>query len=194
MKSSAYQRLDDIDTVNINWQEFYAVAHEALMNLARAQFNLSLHDAQDVVQEVIIAMHNHIISNRFDASKGKLKSWMIHFGKWRIIDIIRRNKNRNARFDALEDAHVECCASKDAGVVHHLIEQEDHQHRMQVIKLALKAVPSKKYQAIFLDWITTGDSPQQLAAKHKVPISQIYLAKHRAKAIVQHQIQQMNHG
>ena len=81
-----------------HWAEFYNHYYHYFRSLTHA-YNLNHQDAEDVVQDIFVAIANQFKNDKFDSSKGCLHAWVQKFAKWRIIDIIRRNKTQSKYFD-----------------------------------------------------------------------------------------------
>jgi RNA polymerase sigma-70 factor (ECF subfamily) len=85
------KRWDD----SAGWQEFFERYWELIYNVAR-QAGLNDAEAQDVVQETVIAVARKIGEFKADARRGSFKSWLLGQARWRIGDQFRARK-REAR-------------------------------------------------------------------------------------------------
>ncbi len=66
-------------------------------------------EAEDLVQETLLAMHNH--RHTYDAGQ-PLTAWLHAIAKYKLIDLLRRRGRHESRNDALDDAQ-ELVASTD---------------------------------------------------------------------------------
>src|SRR6202023_1308471 len=87
-RSSLLSRLRDAGD-NVSWQTFFDTYWRLLYNVARKS-GLDDPDAQDVVQETVIAVAGKMPEFRYDAAKGSFKSWLLLITRRRIHDHLRR--------------------------------------------------------------------------------------------------------
>src|SRR6266571_7039166 len=77
------------------WREFFETYWELIYNVAR-KAGLTDAEAQDVVQETVIAVARKIGEFKADPRRGPFKSWLLGQARWRIGDQFRARK-REAR-------------------------------------------------------------------------------------------------
>src|SRR5678816_1887940 len=83
-RSSLLSRLRNLDD-NRSWRTFFDTYWRLIYNVARKS-GLSDEDAQDVVQETVIAVARKMPAFRYDASKGSFKQWLLLITRRRICD------------------------------------------------------------------------------------------------------------
>src|SRR5438093_4920879 len=102
---SRLRNLDDQEC----WRVFFDRYWELLYNVAR-QAGLSEPEAQDIVQETIIAVAKAIPDFRYDPARGSFKQWLLRIAGRRIIDQLRRKYRQPPRaeveLDALDEAET----------------------------------------------------------------------------------------
>src|SRR6185436_20130176 len=74
-----------------SWQEFFDSYWGLIYGVAR-KAGLNDADAQDVVQETIIATARKMPEFRYDPSVGTFKAWLMRLTRWRIADHFRRQQ------------------------------------------------------------------------------------------------------
>lgn len=178
--------------MSLDWKVLREETNGLLMSIARQQFNLSVHDAEDVVQDVYISFAKQVSKGLFDKTKGNIISWMTHFAKWRIIDALRRNASRNKYFveqdeDSIEQQQAESCDV----FFEQLFEAEDKDFKRRVLRYALASIKSKKQRIIFKEILRGRLSVQQIAEKYNTTAANVYLAKHRVGAAVTKEIERI---
>src|SRR5436190_24241879 len=72
-----------------SWRLFFETYCRLLYNVARKS-GLSDSDAQDVVQETVIAVARKMPEFRYDPAKGSFKNWLLLITRRRIHDYFRR--------------------------------------------------------------------------------------------------------
>lgn len=79
----------------VGWMEFFETYWELIYNVAQ-KAGLNDVEAQDVVQETVIAVARKIGDFKADPRRGSFKSWLLGQARWRIGDQFRARK-RTAR-------------------------------------------------------------------------------------------------
>ena len=81
--------------------------HDPLMHLGQ-RMGLSHEEAEEAVQETLVAFHGDLREGRFDPGKGSLFSWVWRLGRWKCIEQHRRRPlDLRRRADVLEDRWAE---------------------------------------------------------------------------------------
>jgi RNA polymerase sigma-70 factor (ECF subfamily) len=75
------------------WQEFFDTYWKLIYGVARRS-GLSDAEAQDVVQETMIAVARHMPGFNYDPANGSFKAWLLNMTRWRITDQVRRRSKR----------------------------------------------------------------------------------------------------
>jgi RNA polymerase sigma-70 factor (ECF subfamily) len=73
------------------WREFFETYWELIYNLAR-KVGLNDAEAQEVVQETVIAVARTIGEFKTDPRRGSFKSWLLGQARWRIGDQFRARR------------------------------------------------------------------------------------------------------
>src|SRR5438270_6344868 len=87
-RRSLLSRLRDLSDSD-SWRTFFDTYWRLIYNLARKS-GLSDGDAQDVVQETVIAVARKMPDFRYDPAKGSFKQWLRLITRRRIQDQFRR--------------------------------------------------------------------------------------------------------
>ena len=74
-----------------SWQEFYRVYGKLVRDFA-FQAGLTDTEAQEVVQETVIAVANKIAEFKTDPARGSFSAWLMHTTRWRIADQLRKRQ------------------------------------------------------------------------------------------------------
>src|SRR5206468_3733232 len=86
-----------------SWQDFFDTYSELIYNVA-VKAGLSHAEAQEVVQETIIAVAKNIGEFKADPAHGSFSGWLMQLTRWRILDQCRKRQtesclSRTARRD-----------------------------------------------------------------------------------------------
>src|SRR2546423_11710705 len=72
-----------------SWQEFFDTYWRLIYNVA-VKTGLSDTEAQEVVQETVIAVAKNISGFKADPAHGSFSAWLMHTTRWRIADQFRK--------------------------------------------------------------------------------------------------------
>ena len=101
-RSSLIQRLKA--TINgESWEEFFHTYWELIYNVAR-RAGLSEADAQDIVQETILKVHNSLDRFEYNRKRGTFKGWLRTVTRSRLNDFFKKQQRRPALNQPLEEA------------------------------------------------------------------------------------------
>lgn len=87
-RPSLLAALDD-NAAGAGWLEFYHSYAPAVFRVARRR-GMSQHDAEDVVQQTMLAISRHIGGFAYDRDRGTFRSWVRRIAESRIVDFARR--------------------------------------------------------------------------------------------------------
>lgn len=165
------------------WKLIYAVAVKAGLTDA---------EAQDVVQETVVAVAKQMREGGYDRTKSSFKNWLCLITRRRIIDHFRRRTKLKKRPPASETtsrtdtiARVPDPASLELDAVW------DEEWRKNLVDAAIERVKqqvsSKQFQ--IFDLAVLKDLPVREVTKLlKVNAAQVYLARHRVSALVKKEV------
>jgi RNA polymerase sigma-70 factor (ECF subfamily) len=74
-----------------SWEEFYRVYGKLIRDFA-VQAGLSPAEADDVVQETVIAISRHLPTYQYQPKKCRFKTWLLNQTSWRIKDQFRKRR------------------------------------------------------------------------------------------------------
>ena len=98
-RDSLLSRMKDLGD-DASWRNFFEIYWELIYNLARKN-GLTDTEAQDVVQDTVIAVSRNIAGFRTGAEHGSFKAYLLKQTRWRIADQFR-NRDKFARRAAVE--------------------------------------------------------------------------------------------
>jgi RNA polymerase sigma-70 factor (ECF subfamily) len=94
-----------------SWRDFFEAYWELIYNLAR-KTGLTDVEAQDVVQNTVIAVSRNIGGFQTGAQHGSFKAWLLQQARWRIADQFRK-RDKFARLPGLETANQHQSPAED---------------------------------------------------------------------------------
>ena len=172
-----------------SWRTFFDTYWRLLYNVARKS-GLSEADAQDVVQETVIAVARKMPEFRYDPAKGSFKRWLLLITRRRIQDHFRR-VYRTIPTSSVAEAEIGRALERvpaptlppDAQIE----EAWEEEWRANFFQGALARVRQranpKQYQ-VFDCCVLQGMPPAKVARMLGLNAGQVYLAKHRISRAV----------
>jgi len=178
-RSSLIQRLKA--TINgESWEEFFHTYWELIYNVAR-RTGLSEADAQDIVQETILKVHNSLDRFEYNRKRGTFKGWLRTVTRSRLNDFFKKQQRRPALNQPLEEAADELQNLEDpeGPEIEKIWDEEWNRNLIQAALSRTKKLSSPKQFQIFkchyIDEWTVRETCRTLG----VNAAQVYMAKQR---------------
>jgi len=190
-RSSLVNRLHNWDDHG-GWQDFFD-SYWKLIYAVAVKAGLSDAEAQDVVQETVVAVAKQMREGGYDRARSSFKNWLCLITRRRIIDHFRRRTPVKKRSLSASDdtsrtntvARVADPASLELDAVW------DEEWRKNLVDAAIERVKHqvapKQFQ--IFDLSVLKELPVRDVAKLlKVNAAQVYLARHRISALVKKEV------
>lgn len=178
-RSSLIQRLKA--TINgESWEEFFHTYWELIYNVAR-RAGLSEADAQDIVQETILKVHNSLDRFEYNRKRGTFKGWLRTVTRSRLNDFFKKQQRRPAFNKPLVEAADELQNLEDpeGPEIEKIWDEEWNRNLIQAALSRTKKLSSPKQFQIFkchyIDEWTVRETCRTLG----VNAAQVYMAKQR---------------
>jgi RNA polymerase sigma-70 factor (ECF subfamily) len=178
---------------NPSWQDFFDTYWKLIYDIA-TKAGLNVDEAKDVVQETMISVAKQMPDFEYDRA-GSFKTWLFKLTRWRIADQLRKRQGSSADDladdidadtklkDKIEDPTSESLnALWDAEWEKHLLDAA-----MEKVK---RRIDPEKYQ-IFDFYVNKEWPPAKIAESFNIPVSQVYLAKHRVSEMIAEEIKKL---
>ena len=175
-----------------SWQDFFDTYWKLIYGVAR-KAGLIEAEAQDVVQETMMAVARHMPNFKYDPAIGSFKAWLLNMTRWRIVDQLRKRQPSQPHYASAGGAttgtatidKVADPASLDLDKVW------DEAWERALLDAALVRVKVRldpqKYQ-IFDFYVNKDWAPEKVAAAFEVSVEQVYLAKHRVTEMIKEEV------
>lgn len=189
-RQSLLSRLKDWDDQD-SWRDFFELYWRLIFDVARKS-GLSETDAQDVVQETIMAVAKQMPEFRYDRNRGQFKGWLCQITRRRIADRLRK-QYREPKSSG-EDAHAETLnevADTTVETLDALWEQEWKQHLYQLAVERVKRRVRPEHFQIFDLYVIQGWPVTQVAKALSVSIPLIYVTRHRVGLMLRGEIKRL---
>jgi RNA polymerase sigma factor (sigma-70 family) len=190
-RQSLLVRLQDWDDQE-SWRDFFNTYWRLIYNTA-VKSGLTDAEAQEVVQETVVAVAKQMQDQKYDSAAGSFKAWLLRLTRWRIADQFRKRRpdaapaaehpdetRRTAVIDRIPDP-----ASLDVDAIW------DEEWEQTVLEAATERVKRQvnpdQYQ-IFDLYVIRKWPARKVAKTLNVSLTQVYLAKHRIVRLVKKEV------
>jgi RNA polymerase sigma-70 factor (ECF subfamily) len=179
-----------------SWQDFFETYWSLIYGVA-VKRGLSKSEAQDVVQETMIAVAKHMPAFKYDPTLGSFKSWLLSMTRWRISDQLRKRQplyvyQKFADETSLGDNKNNAASANHTAPDLDKIWDEEWEKNLLAVATAKarRRLDPKQYQ-IFDFYVNKQWVPERVAKALAVPVSQVYLAKHRVTEAIRLEIERL---
>jgi RNA polymerase sigma-70 factor (ECF subfamily) len=178
-----------------SWQDFFDTYWQLIYRVAIKR-GLSESEAQDVVQETMVAVAKHMPGFKYDPKVGSFKAWLLNLTRWRITDQYRK-RARYAESHAVLDENA-----TGTSVIEKVPDETDHnlstvwdsEWERNILSAALAKVKRKvdpqRFQMFDL-YVNKQWPPGKVAEAFGVPVAQVYLAKHRVTDALREEVKRL---
>jgi len=167
-----------------SWQDFFDTYWKLIHRMAISG-GLTEIEAQEVVQETMLAVAKHMPGFKYDPVIGSFKSWLFNMTRWRMADQIRKRQPQIADTIITEPA-TNVAVSLDE-IVPDLTSLWEKEWEKNLVKATMRNVKHRldpqKYQ-IFDFYVKKSWPPEKVAKSLGISVEQVYLAKHRIMEMV----------
>jgi RNA polymerase sigma-70 factor (ECF subfamily) len=175
-----------------SWQEFNDLYTKLIFGFA-IKAGLTEDEAQEVVQETLIAAARHLPEFRYDPKKCSFKTWLLNMSNWRVQDQMRKRHGpatpQPAHHPIYEDgrtrtATIERVPDPPGTGLETIWEDEWKKTLLEAALARVKAQVDLKQWQIFDLYALKQWSVKDVAKALGVSSSRVYLAKHRISALI----------
>lgn len=174
------------------WNRFFNSYWKLIYHSAR-KAGLADADAQEVVQDTVIAITKSIEGFEYDRAKGSFKGWLMKTTKWKIVDQFRKIQRKQSRESADASEHLEQIPDNLPGIDSYW---EDHWQK-ELLEAAMERVKEEVnplYYQVYDRLVLRDKKAKEVADELAIPVSQVYLAKHRITEALKKAVEEMNEG
>ena len=178
-----------------SWQDFFDTYWKLIYGVA-IKGGLTATEAQDVVQETMIAVARHMPSFKYDPVLGSFKTWLLNMTRWRITDQLRKRGPFVGYHPAAEDTatgtrvidKVVDPTGRDLDALWDA-EWEKNLYDSAIARVKRQLDP-QKFQ-IFDLYVNKVWSAKKVAATFGISVDQVYLAKHRTTELIREEVERL---
>jgi RNA polymerase sigma-70 factor (ECF subfamily) len=195
-RTSLLSRLKNWDDQE-SWKEFFDTYWRMLYSVA-VKSGLTNAEAQDIVQEAIVAVAKKMPQFKYDPAIGSFKSWLMLIIRRKIIDLARKRQRELPRHAAsspttetARTATLERVPDPDAGQIDAIYEEEWQQGMLEMAVERVKQKTDLKQFQIFHCYALKSWPVGEVARHFRVTSNQVYVTKHRVSALIKEEIKKL---
>lgn len=178
-RQSLLARLQDLDD-QASWREFFETYWRLIHNVA-LKAGLTPSEAQEAVQETMIAAARKLPGFTYDPAKDSFKGWLLHITRYRIADQFRKRLPALAPHadDATRTALAERTADPASFDWNSLWDAEWEEHLVRAALERVKQQVKPEHYEIYHLHVLKERPVLEVARTLGVNVAQVYLVKHR---------------
>ena len=174
-----------------SWRVFFDTYWKLIYNAA-IRAGLTDAEAQDVVQETVIAVSKNMPAFVYDPAKGSFKVWLMRQTAWRItaqfrkrlpVESLRREPRTATKTTALERVEDPAPSALEASW--------DEEWERNLLEAALRRVKAKvdaKHYQIFDLYVHKRWPVSKVANDLRISTARVYLVKHRVGKLLKQEL------
>jgi len=193
-----------------SWQAFFDTYWQLIYNVA-LKAGLTHAEAQEVVQETIIAVANKISEFKTDPARGSFGAWLMRLTRWRITDQLRRRRKFGAQASAGSAGAGEGTVLKrgpqaddtsttdaldripdPAGIALESVFQEEWEKHLMAAALeqVKRQVSPRQYQMFDLHVLQKLSVPET-ARTVQASVASVYMSKYRVSMLLKKEVRKL---
>ena len=194
-RASLPDRLKNLDDA-ASWNEFYQTYHRLIYSVARRS-GLSEVEAEEALQDTVIAVAKKMPGFTYDPGKDSFKGWLLAVTRWRILDQLQKRQpaarenpppptataDDGTRTDTIE--RIPDPVGMDLTAIWH---EEWQRNLLQTALARIKRqVHPQQYEIYYLH-VVLEKPVREVARTLGVSAGQVYLAKYRIGRLLKKEI------
>jgi RNA polymerase sigma-70 factor (ECF subfamily) len=211
-RASLLERLKDLGD-DASWNEFARTYHELIFSVAR-RAGLNETEAEEVVQDTLIAVAKKMPGFTYDPAKDSFKGWLLTVTRWRVRDRLEKRKREShvltlpadTAAQPLGEGRGEGRLSDDAtsrtatvervpdpvpGDLEAVWNEEWEKHLLQTALARIKRTVHPQQYEIYHLHVILGQPVREVTRALGVNAGQVYLARHRVGRALKQEIRRL---
>lgn len=188
-RSSLLFRLKELNDSQ-SWDEFFQAYNKSIHKIATGR-GLTRIEAEEVVQETMVAAARHMPEFKYDRAIGSFKSWLFTITRRSIGKHLRKRVTAGSLSTNPGNPDFTDELEEYADPAPGLEQQWDEEWRLNLVHLAMdrvrRRIKPKQYQMFDL-YVTQHLPMEQVTRMLNVNSAQVYMAKLRVSAMVRHEV------
>ncbi|HMC27463.1 MAG TPA: sigma-70 family RNA polymerase sigma factor [Verrucomicrobiae bacterium] len=198
-RASLLKRLKDLGD-DASWNEFYQTYRELIYSVAR-RAGLNETEADEVVQETVIAVAKKMPGFRYDPAVDSFKGWLLMVTRWRILDQLEKRRAVGSQSplapagrhqeNRTRTATVERIPDPSGFALMEIWDDEWQKNLLNAALLRIKRQVHPQHYEIYHLLVILGKGVREVAQTLGVNAGQVYLARHRVGALLKKEVKRL---
>jgi RNA polymerase sigma factor (sigma-70 family) len=191
-RASLVARLKDLGDQE-SWREFFD-RYWHLIHAAACKAGLTPSEAEEVVQEVVIAASRKMPEFTYDPAKDSFKGWLLAVTRWKVADQFRNRKHAPDSFERDSPSTATGVLERVPGPdrMNSLWEAEWKEHLLrEALEVVKKSVNPAHYEIYHLH-VIQGFSVRDTAQTLGVSAPAVHLAKFRVQQVLKRAVKRLD--
>ena len=177
-----------------SWQDFFNTYWRLIYGVARKS-GLNDAEAQDVVQETMLAVAKHMPTFTYDPKIGSFKAWLLNMTRWRILDQFRKRRTVDMTPPETGDTTTTSFINRVPDPAsQHIEDVWELEWQQNLVAAALdhvkRRMAPRKFQ-IFDSYVNKDWTPEKVARRFGVSVDEVYVAKHRITHLIKGEVERL---
>lgn len=184
-----------------SWREFFD-RYWRLIHATATRAGLRHEEAQEVVQETVLAVARNIGQFKTDPRRGSFKSWLLHSTRWKITDQFRKRARSQASLIGAGGPGFQDDARTGTGTAERLEDPAenplegvwDEEWEKSLLTTALERVRSRvkpEFFQIFHLLAVRRWPAREVVDRLRVNLAQVYYAQYKVGALVKREVRRL---
>jgi len=182
-----------------SWREFNDLYGKLIFGFA-IKAGLTEDEAQEVVQETLIAAAKHLPEFQYDPKKCSFKTWLLNMSNWRVQDQLRKRQNpstpqpahlRRDEEGRTRTATIELVPDPAGAGLETIWDDEWKKTLLEAALARVKSQVDLKQWQIFDLYALKEWSVKDVAKALGISSARVYLAKHRVSVLVTKELKRL---
>ncbi len=208
-RASLLDRLKDASN-HASWEEFQRIYRGLLVGVAR-RAGLNEHEADEAVQETLIAVAKKMPQFRYDPGRDSFKGWLLRIVRWKIVDQVRRRRQAPSQSEEegppsiaerlvfredwqLDPVSLPADTADPRQDFDAIWEAEWEHHLVTKALVRVKRLARPEHYAIYHLHVIEERPVAEVCRTLRVSTAAVYLAKHRVGNLVKKAVRQLRTG
>ncbi len=173
-----------------SWQDFVFYYDRFIYTICR-KMNLNHHDAEEVVQKVLLISWNKMPKFKYDSSK-QFRGWICNLTGLCVKDFYRSVKRYNDRVENLSEHYEPDSFIGDISDVNSIIEDEWKTYIVSMAMLNIKDKFSENVINVFEE-LSQGKSPKEISRTMNIPYNTVIVYRKRFAEKLSEEVKRLKH-
>jgi RNA polymerase sigma factor (sigma-70 family) len=190
-RASLLGRLNDWED-QAGWRDFFDTYWKLIYGFARER-GLTHSEAEEVVQETVLAVAKGIGGFTYDPTKCAFKTWLLTVTRSKIANQFKKRSRFPVELNSIDDGNstslLDQALDEQQQLQWERVWEEDWQRNLMdaALQRVKRAVPIEHYQMFDL-FVVKGWPAGDVAKTLGVTIAHVYVAKHRISKLVRKEV------